>query len=58
MCRNNIPSSSLNDNNEHLSSGTAPENGLLFGSDVEGAVKNAETTNRRSKKLANNRKGK
>ena len=54
--RNNILSA-LNDNYKHLSSETAPENGLLFGSDLEGAMKSVETTNRLSKKLANNNQG-
>ena len=51
--RNNIPSS-LNDNCKHFSSETAPENSLLFGSDLEGVMKNVETNNRQSKKLADN----
>ena len=51
--RNNIISS-LNDNCKHFSSETAPENSLLFGSDLEGVMKNVETNNRQSKKLADN----
>ena len=52
--RKNNTLSSLNYYYKHLTPETAPENGLLFGSDLGCATKNVETTNRPSKKLASN----
>lgn len=41
----------LNTNYAHLSCTTKPSNGLLFGADLEGAMKSVETANRLSQKL-------
>lgn len=49
--RDNILAS-LNTQYSHLSCTTKPGDGLLFGSDLEGAMKSVETANRLSQKLA------
>lgn len=43
---------SLNENYKHLISETKPENGLLFGNNLENAMKTVEQTNKLSRKLA------
>ena len=48
--------SSLNDNYKHLVTETKAENGLLFGNNLESAMKSVEQTNRLSRKLAPNTK--
>ena len=45
---------SLNDNYKHLITETKAEEGLLFGSNLENAMKSVESTNRLSKKLCAN----
>lgn len=41
----------LNDEYKHLDAETKPQDGFLFGKDLEGAMRSVETTNRLSRKL-------